>query len=280
MELEKKFLTDFFADLNANRLVLPTLPEVAMQVRKAVGDPNASAAQIQRIINSDPALSAKLLKVTNSPAYRGTVPITDLRMAISRLGINRVRNLTTSLVMEQLYQSKATEAARQRLKAQWQHSTRVATLSELIARHFTTLKPDEAMLAGLIHDIGVLPVLTRAGLLPQLLDDNGKLDSVIHKLHTLIGPAVLDAWGFAPYLVTVAAEHEQIRAPREGPIDHLDVVIVANLHSHLGSDHPLGKVNWGEVPSFRRLDISPDESIALMERARDELQEMQGILAA
>ena len=280
MELEKKFLTDFFADLNANRLVLPTLPEVAMQVRKAVGDPNASAAQIQRIINSDPALSAKLLKVTNSPAYRGTVPITDLRMAISRLGINRVRNLTTSLVMEQLYQSKATEAARQRLKAQWQHSTRVATLSELIARHFTTLKPDEAMLAGLIHDIGVLPVLTRAGLLPHLLDDDTKLDSVIYKLHTLIGPAVLDAWGFAPYLVTVAAEHEQIRAPREGPIDHLDVVIVANLHSHLGRDHPLGKVNWGEVPSFRRLDISPDESIALMERARDELQEMEGILAA
>lgn len=280
MELEKKFLTDFFADLNANRLVLPTLPEVAMQVRKAVGDPQATALQIQRIINRDPALSAKLLKVTNSPAYRGTVPITDLRMAITRLGINRVRNLTTSLVMEQLYQSKATEAVRQRLKAQWQHSTRVATLSELIARHFTTLKPDEAMLAGLIHDIGVLPVLTRAGLLPHLLDDDTKLDSVIYKLHTLIGPAVLDAWAFAPYLVTVAAEHEQIREPREGPIDHLDVVIVANLHSHLGSDHALGKVNWDEVPSFRRLDISPDESIALMERARDELQEMEGILAA
>jgi HD-like signal output (HDOD) protein len=280
MDLEKKFLSDFFADLNANRVVLPTLPEVALQVRKAVGDPQANAARIERIINTDAALSAKLLKVANSPAYRGSSPITNLRLAITRLGINMVRNLATSLVMEQLYQTKATEAIRQRLTAQWRHSTQVATLSEIIARHYTDIKPDEAMLAGLIHDIGLLPVLNRASLTPELLQEEAQLDTVIEKLHTLTGPAVLDAWGFAPYLVTVAAEHEQIREARQGPVDHLDVVIVANLHSHLGRDHPLGKVNWDEVPAFGRLDISPDESIALMERARDELQEMQEILTA
>jgi HD-like signal output (HDOD) protein len=280
MDLEKKFLSDFFADLNANRVVLPTLPEVALQVRRAVGDPRANAARIERIINADPALSAKLLKVANSPAYRGSSPITNLRLAITRLGINMVRNLATSLVMEQLYQTQATEAIRQRLTAQWRHSTQVATLSEIIARHYTSLKPDEAMLAGLIHDIGALPVLNRASLAPELLQEEAQLDTVIEKLHTLTGPAVLDAWGFAPYLVTAAAEHEQIREARQGPVDHLDVVIVANLHSHLGRDHPLGKVNWDEVPAFGRLDISPDESIALMERARDELQEMQEILTA
>lgn len=279
MDLEKKFLSDFFNDLNANRVVLPTLPEVAMQVRKAVGDPQATDTKIERIINTDPALSAKLLKVVNSPAYRGATPITNLRMAITRLGSNMVRNLATTLVMEQLYQTKSTDAIKQRLKAQWLHSTKVATLSQIIARHFTKIKPDEAMLAGLIHDIGVLPILNRVDLMPDLLQDNDALDNVIQKLHTMIGPAVLDEWGFAPYLVAVAAEHEQITAKREGPVDHLDVVIVANLHSYLGTNHRLAKVNWGEVPAFARLDITPDESIALMERAREELQEMQGILA-
>ena len=278
MDLEKKFLSDFFNDLNANRVVLPTLPEVAMQVRKAVGDPQATAGKIERIINTDPALSAKLLKVVNSPAYRGTAPITNLRMAITRLGTNMVRNLATSLVMEQLYQTQSTEAIKQRLKAQWQHSTQVATLSQLIAKRFTKLKPDEAMLAGLIHDIGVLPVLNRAGLIPELLRDEAALDTVIRKLHTMIGPAVLDEWGFASYLVAVAAEHEQINQQRDGEVDHLDVVIVANLHSHLGTDHHLAKVNWDEVPAFARLDITPDESIALMEKAKEEMQEMQGIL--
>jgi HD-like signal output (HDOD) protein len=280
MDLEKKFLSDFFNDLNANRVVLPTLPEVAMQVRKAVGDPQASASKIEKIINTDPALSAKLLKVVNSPAYRGTTPITNLRMAITRLGTNMVRNLATSLVMEQLYMTKSTESIKQRLKAQWLHSTKVATLSQLLAKHFTKLKPDEAMLAGLIHDIGVLPVLNRAGLIPELMQDDEKLDTVIQKLHTMVGPAVLDEWGFAPYLVAVAAEHEHINENREGEVDHLDVVIVANLHSYLGTNHRLAKINWDEVPAFSRLNITPNESIALMDKAREEMQEMQGILAS
>jgi len=279
MDLEKKFLSDFFNDLNANRVVLPTLPEVAMQVRKAVGDPQATATKIERIINTDPALSAKLLKVVNSPAYRGTSPVTNLRMAITRLGTNMVRNLATSLVMEQLYQTQSTEAIKQRLKDQWQHSTKVATLSQIIAKRFTKLKSDEAMLAGLIHDIGVLPVLNRAGLIPELLQDENTLDTVIQKLHTMIGPAVLDEWGFAPYLVAVAAEHEQINEQRDGEVDHVDVVIVANLHSYLGTGHRLAKINWDEVPAFARLGITPDESISVMEEAKEEMREMQGILA-
>lgn len=280
MDLEKKFLSDFLADLNANRVVLPTLPEVAMQVRKAVGDPQATAARIERIINSDPALSAKLLKVVNSPAYRGSEPITNLRMAITRLGTNMVRNLATGLVMEQLYQVTSTDNIRQHLKNLWLHSTRVAALSHVIAKRYTKLKPDEAMLAGLIHDIGTLPILNRAGLFPELLQDDDRLVAVMQRLHTMIGPAVLDEWGFARELVIVSAEHEDIYQVRDGEADYVDVIIVANLHSYLGTNHRHAKINWDEVPAFAKIGMTPEESFAAMEEARDEMREMQGILAS
>ena len=279
MELEKKFLSDFLTDLNANRVVLPTLPEVAMQVRKAVGDPQATAAKIERIINADPALSAKLIKVVNSPAYRGSEPITNLRMAITRLGTNQVRNLATGLVMEQLYQVTSTDTIKQHLKDLWLHSTKVAALSHVIAKRYTQLKPDEAMLAGLIHDIGTLPVLNRAGLFPELLQNDEKLVSVMQRLHTMIGPAVLDEWGFSREMVIVSAEHEDIYQVRDGTVDYVDVIIVANLHSHLGTDHRLAKINWDEVPAFAKIGMTPDESFAAMEEAREEMREMQGILA-
>lgn len=269
---------DFLDDLGANRVVLPTLPEVAMRVRKVVGDPQATTSKVEKIINTDPALSTKLLKVVNSPAYRGNAPITNLRMAITRLGANMVRNLATSLVMEQLYQSKATETIKQHLKDLWMHSTKVATLSQVIAKRYTKLKADEAMLAGLIHDIGILPVLNRAGLFPELLQDDKKLVEVMHRLHTMIGPSVLDEWGFAPYLVAVAAEHEDIYSARDGEVDYVDVIIVANLHSHLGTNHRHAKVNWDEVPAFARIGMTPEESFAAMEEAREEMHEMQGIL--
>ncbi len=280
MDLEKKFLSDFLADLNANRVVLPTLPEVAMQVRRAVGDPQATAARIEKIINSDPALSTKLLKVVNSPAYRGSEPITNLRMAITRLGSNQVRNLATGLVMEQLYQVASTDNIKRHLKDLWLHSTRVATLSHVIARRFTKLKPDEAMLAGLIHDIGSLPILNRASQFPELLEDDEKLVAVMHRLHTMIGPAVLDEWGFSRDMVIVSAEHEDIYQARDGEADYVDVIIVANLHSYLGTQNRLAKIDWGEVPAFAKIGMTPEDSFAAMEEARDEMREMQGILAS
>ena len=280
MDLEKKFLSDFLNDLNANRVVLPTLPEVAMQVRKAVGDPQATTARIEKIINSDPALSTKLLKVVNSPAYRGSEPITNLRMAITRLGTNQVRNLATGLVMEQLYQVTSTDNIKQHLKDLWLHSTRVATLSHVIARRFTKLKPDEAMLAGLIHDIGTLPILNRASLFPELLEDDEKLIAVMQRLHTMIGPAVLDEWGFSRDMVIVSAEHEDIYQARDGEVDYVDVIIVANLHSYLGSQNRLAKINWEEVPAFAKIGMTPEDSFTAMEEARDEMREMQGILAS
>ena len=280
MDLEKKFLSDFLTDLNANRVVLPTLPEVAMQVRNAVGDPQATTARIEKIINSDPALSTKLLKVVNSPAYRGSEPITNLRMAITRLGTNQVRNLATGLVMEQLYQVTSTDNIKQHLKDLWLHSTRVATLSHVIAKRFTKLKPDEAMLAGLIHDIGTLPVLNRASLFPELLEDDEKLVAVMRSLHTMIGPAVLDEWGFSRDMVIVSAEHEDIYQARDGEVDYVDVIIVANLHSYLGTQNRLAKINWEEVPAFAKIGMTPEDSFAAMEEARDEMREMQGILAS
>ena len=280
MDLEKKFLSDFLNDLNANRVVLPTLPEVAMQVRKAVGDPQATTARIEKIINSDPALSTKLLKVVNSPAYRGSEPITNLRMAITRLGTNQIRNLATGLVMEQLYQVTSTDNIKQHLKDLWLHSTRVATLSHVIARRFTKLKPDEAMLAGLIHDIGTLPILNRASLFPELLEDDEKLIAVMQRLHTMIGPAVLDEWGFSRDMVIVSAEHEDIYQARDGEVDYVDVIIVANLHSYLGTQNRLAKINWEEVPAFTKIGMTPEDSFAAMEEARDEMREMQGILAS
>jgi HD-like signal output (HDOD) protein len=280
MDLEKKFLSDFLTDLNANRVVLPTLPEVAMQVRKAVGDPQATAARIEKIINSDPALSTKLLKVVNSPAYRGAEPITNLRMAITRLGTNQVRNLATGLVMEQLYQVTSTDNIKQHLKDLWLHSTKVATLSHVIAKRFTKLKPDEAMLAGLIHDIGTLPILNRASLFPELLEDDAKLVAVMQRLHTMIGPAVLDEWGFSRDIVIVSAEHEDIYQARDGEVDYVDVIIVANLHSYLGTQNRLAKINWEEVPAFAKIGMTPEDSFAAMEEARDEMREMQGILSS
>ncbi len=277
MKIEKQFLSAFLDDLNRNRVVLPTLPEVAVQVRNLVNSPKTTTRQISRLISADPALSARLLKVINSPALRAQEKIENVQSAVTRLGAVQLRNLVTTLVMQQLYQAKGTQRTKQRLKELWAHSAKVAALSLVIAKRFTRLQPDQAMLAGLIHDIGVLPILHHAETYPQLAGDPAALEEVIQHLHTLIGPFILDEWGFSAELVAVTSQHEDLWRNEGSEITYVDVVIVANLHSHLGGEHRLTKMDWNDIPAFAKLGLTPAETIATLDAAREELQEVKSL---
>ncbi len=281
MKIEKHFLATFLEDLKKNRVVLPTLPEVAMQVRKVVNDPKATARQVAKLVSTDPALTARLLKVVNSPMYRGVEKIENVQTAVARLGAQQVRNLLTALVMQQLYQAKGTTHTRARLKELWSHSAKVAALSFVIAKRFTGLPADQAMLAGLIHDIGVLPILQRAEAYPQLVEHPAALDEVIKHLHSVIGPIILDEWGFSPELVAVTSHHEDMWRKDDGnKTTYVDVVIVANLHSYLGTKHPHTKLDWADIPAFEKLGLTPEETLKTIEAARDELKEVRALFAS
>ena len=277
VKVEKHFLANFLDDLNRNRVVLPTLPEVAVQVRKLVNDPASTDRQISRLVGTDPALTARLLKVVNSPVYRSQAKIENIQTAVTRLGRQQVRNLVTALVMQQLYQAKGTQLTRQRLKTLWTHSAKVATLSYVLARRFTQLQPDQALLGGLIHDIGVLPILRRAEAYPELANDAEALEEVINRLHTIIGPFIMDEWNFSPELVAVTSQHEDLWRSEGPEVTYVDVVIVANLHSYLGTQHHLTEKDWSEIPAFAKLGLTPEESISTIESARAELQDLRNL---
>jgi HD-like signal output (HDOD) protein len=276
--LVDKFVGEILEDIKTNRLKLPILPEIAFKVREAVSDTNAAAAAIAKAVSSDASIAARLLQVVNSPLYRGANAINNLQSAIARLGPPLVRNLVTSLILKQLFQTKSA-VLRQRMQVLWEHSTQVAAICHILARKFTRLQPDEAMLAGLIHDIGVLPILVKAENHPELLADEAQLNDIIDKLHPSIGRLILEAWKFPPELVAVAAEHENLTRISD-QVDYTDIVTVANLHSHLGSKHRHARVKFIEVPAFTKLGLTPESSISAMEEAAAEMKEVKSMLAA
>jgi putative nucleotidyltransferase with HDIG domain len=273
-----QFVAGLLDDIKNNRLKLPILPEVAIKVREAVGNENASAGQIAKIVSTDTSLAARLLQVANSPLFRGAVKIESVQNAIARLGVPQVRSLVTSLIMKQLFQTKS-PILKKRMQKLWEHSTEVAAISHVLARKFTQLKPDAAMLAGLIHDIGALPILVKAEEVPELANDQQALDEVIRKLHASVGRLILEAWKFPEELVNVATQHEDLLR-NSAQVDYVDVVLVANLHSHIGSGHEHARVNWSDIPAFAKLNLTPDQSIKALEEARGDMSEMKSLLAA
>jgi len=275
-----EFYQELIKEIESNQIVLPTLPEVALQVRDAVEDPNASASQVSKIISTDAALTARLIQVANSPAYRGRNPIENLQTAIARMGANVVKNLVTGLVMQQMFQATA-EATDKRLRHTWEHSTEVAAISQMMATQFAGVKPDEAMLAGLVHDIGVLPILVRAEEMPELLEDEATLDDLIEKLHTKIGKIILESWGFQPNIIAVAAEHEDLTRDSGEQVDYVDIVQAANIQSYFGKSHPLATIDFNSVPSLVKLGLTEEEiHITDVEDSGSGVNEMASILSA
>ena len=235
--------------------------------------------QISKIISADVTLSTRMLRVVNSPLYRSRRQIEDIKGAITRLGNNNVRSVVTSLAMEQLYKHSVAKPIRKLLQHNWEHSVHVASLSFMIARDFTSIHPidpDEALLAGLIHDIGVLPILEYVEMVPDLMINERALHKVIEVLHTRVGKMVLTTWNFSEDMISVVSEHENLeRDPGVDP-DLTDIVIVANLMSYVGTDHPLAHTDWSHIPAFRRLAMTPEDSIEMLKSARDELNEIRG----
>jgi putative nucleotidyltransferase with HDIG domain len=273
-----QFVANLLDDIKNNRLKLPILPEVAIKVRDAVSDEKSSAGKVAKIVSADATLASRLLQVANSPLFRGAVKIESVQNAIARLGVPQVRSLVTSLIMKQLYQTKS-PILKKRMQRVWEHSTEVAAISHVLARKFTRLKPDEAMLGGLIHDIGILPILVKAEEIPELANDERALDEVISKLHASVGRIILEAWKFPAELVAVAAHHEDLQRNSD-QVDYVDVVMVANLHSYIGSAHPHASIGWANIPAFAKLNLTPDQSIKALEEAKGDMAEMKSLLAA
>lgn len=275
--IKDEFLNSLISDLENGKLVLPTLPEVALKVRDALGDNNSSLRNVAQVIATDAALSIRILQVANSPLMRAARKIDTLEAAVTRMGSSMVRNLVTSLVMEQMFQATS-DATDSRLRALWEHSTQVAAISHVLAMQFTHRQPAQAMLAGLVHDVGALPILTQVEDYPQILDDEALLDNIISEAHTQIGKAILEMWNFSPELIAVVSEHENLQYDGGAQATDVDIVIVANLQSHIGTNHPLTDVDWNTVPSFKKLGFEPDVNVVDMEETSEDIEAVKSTL--
>lgn len=255
--LVAKVREDILNQLKNDELVLPTLPEIALAVREVAEDENATINDISNVLARDPAMSTRLLRVANSPMVRTAIPITDINTAVARLGIDFTANLVIGIAMEQIFQA-TNELIDKRMRACWSRAIEVAASAQVLARHFTRLPADQALLAGLVHQIGVLPILAYAENSDSLLKDSLSLDHVITELHQELGALVLKSWDLPESLIQVASDYLKFdRTPTEA--DFTDLVQVAVLQSYADTDHPLGDIDTHTVGAFVRLGLEADQ---------------------
>lgn len=274
-ELADKIKSDLLSAIEDDSLVLPTLPEVALKVREIAEDPDSAINQLVDVIGGDAALTTRIIRVCNSPLLRGAREIENLNMAVGRLGMTYTSNLATGLAMEQMFQATS-EMVDKRMREVWQQSTEIAGISHVLASHYTKLKSDQATLAGLVCKIGVLPIL-------KYVEDNDiqissvMLDNIIDELHPMIGCKILEKWDFPEELKKIPEASRDFNRD-VSQVDYADIVMVANLQTIAGTNHPHAEMDWTNISAFSRLGLDPEIDMNEAEDLSDEMEAAMALL--
>jgi HD-like signal output (HDOD) protein len=278
----EEMLAAFKDDLQANKFTLTSLPEIAISIRKALDEEKASFDSIAKVVNRDPAIAAKLVKAANSPIFYGSQKCDSVKTAIARLGLLSTRQLIYGFTMRDLFKSEQ-PLIKKHMAAAWEHAINVAAISAVLARHTRLFAPEEAMLAGLLSNIGVVSILNYAGNYPQLLESDQHLQRWLDTIKGEVGALVLEEWGFPDELVEVARGCEDwLRCPTN-KVDLCDLVLVATLHAYIGKRRKPAPPRLDQVPAMTKLSagkLTPDLTVQLLSEARRELSEARALLAA
>jgi len=276
-----EFVTALAAELSSGKIDLPSFPDVAMRVRRALGDDKTSVDQVVRIVGSEPALAARLLKMANSAALnRSGKQITDLRTAIARMGYNMVRSAAISFAMAQIRASAGLKGLEKPLHELWKTSTYVAAFCYVLAKNHTKRNPDEAFLVGLLHGVGRLYILTRTPQFPVLLGDPVSLAETMRDWHAAVAKAILENWEMTEEFVQAVTEQDDTTREHAGPADLSDVLVVANLMTTY-VDHPESLVlNMAGVTGFKMLGLDQSNCTRALAESRGEIEALRQALGS
>lgn len=274
--LAEKVATEIIQLIDNDQLVLPTMPEMALKVREASEDPDAGIMDLAKVISNDAALTARIIKVANSPLFRAPREIEDLNMALSRLGMESTANLATGLAMEQMFQATSDNIDK-RMRDVWASSSEIAGICHVLCKHYTKLRPDQAALAGLVFQIGILPILSYAEEHPSLLRDSISLDLVIKAIHPKIGVKILSTWEFPQELRNVPLNYQDFHAIKD-KVDYSDLVTVAMLQTQSGTEK-VSDIEYAKVTAFARVGLDPDIESAEAEDLSEEMEAAMKLFA-
>ncbi len=204
-----EFVRSLASELSTGSIDLPSFPDVAIRVQKVLSEDDADAQRVVRVLGAEPILASRVLTMANSAALNpSSKAIMDLRGAVTRLGFDALRSAAIGFAMAQIQRAKAFKGIERHLSALWQQSVLIAALCFVVARRANKGSPDTAMLAGLVHGVGKLYILTRSTRFPALFGDQRTYQQVVREWHSNIAKALLESWHIPEEIVDAVHKHE------------------------------------------------------------------------
>ncbi len=244
LQTAASFVQQLADDLNAGNMELPMFPDSVIRIQQAFSADEVDINEVVRLTSSDPALAARVLQLANSAAMRSSMEITDVRQAIIRMGNKMVQSSVVLFALRQVEQNEGRSGEyRDALKAIWQESVELAASCYVVAKNYTKVSPDEALLTGLLSVIGRLYILMKSQEQADL--PAAELERILHDWHPTIGKAIAETWGMAEELAFALESQLETDLPPQEAATLSEVLCVSKLiYNHRASSEPLIAKNF------------------------------------
>ena len=226
---DQRLLYEIYHRFMENSVEIPSLPDIALRVREAAQDPHIDARRLAQIIQMDPAVAAQLVRVANNAAYAGATPVGGIREAVIRIGSSGTRDLVLAICTRHLFHAD-NRFCKSAMRAAWRHGCSAGATSFVIAKHAARLNPEQALLAGLVHEIGAPVLIAEAEHSGEPPANMATLCAIIRGLAAPVGAMVLRQWRFSDSIIDVMLNAENWDTPRNPPAELtlLDVLQLAH----------------------------------------------------
>jgi HD-like signal output (HDOD) protein len=285
----QQLIQDLEAELAAGPVQLPGFPEVVLRVQRVLNDDLADVDQIAQAVSVEPALAMQILRIGNAAAYNTTSrQVREVRMAIQRIGSRMVRAAAVSFAVQQLREAEALRAVRDRLQVLWRRGLVVGAIARALSAQLRVSTPDNALLAGLLHVVGRLFILTRLNRAPRLLDQPGMPEQVLDAYGARFGAVLLAAWEVPDEFRRSIAEFNdpaRVVAGKPGLADLLSAaVILADLLPASRTDYldqmQLAQVFQQTEGVWQHLGLNRENCSDALHIALEDVQQLRAMFGA
>jgi HD-like signal output (HDOD) protein len=273
------FVKGLAAELSQGQVELPSVPDIVIGLQQALSDDNVTNDTVVRVIGSEPMLAGKLLTMANSVALNTSGrKIADLPTAVARVGFNIVRSAALAFAVEQLRKASEFRHLEKQLDALWKDSTQIAALCHVIARRFSSLNGDTALLAGLMHNVGRIYILTRASKYPTLTADPLTFNSIVRDWHANVAKALLENWKVADEIVEAVAGYEDLDREARGPVTLTDVLSLAMLVERSRNGAEMNLPDETLLKGLKRMQLQVRDCHSVIDESAEEIAALKSAL--
>lgn len=270
-----RILEDIAQDLSGD-VNFPTCLDAAILVRNTLKNPEASLDLVVQAVGVEPLISSKLLRLANSATYNpGGGRISDLAKAIARLGFEIVRTTSLAVAMDQMLKSRNLAAYDQIARQTWEHSVLVAAIARVLARHLGRIHPDEAMMTGLVHNIGAFYLLYRAAEYPEYRNNEAIMLELLAGWHESIGESLLHILGLPEAITNAVRDQNELRNVGT-PCTISDILYFAK---RLSNNTPDWQSQFMDAEAESLLESDRLRYAGLLEEAEEDLIELRSALS-